>query len=221
MRMNQGENRSLWGADIEKIFEFLMLAEKLKVVKRDNFKSDGEFESDADHSWMLALMAVLFEKKVKTKVDIGRVMKIIAVHDLAEAITGDVPLYKQGDGEEVKKAKDEAERAAMEKLREMLPGELGEEVFELWEEYEGRETAEARYVKALDKLEAITQSLAYEDISYWGDYGDGKFYYDNVLRDRRRGFWEHEGSFVEYAEKLKSVTREKMIEAGLDVAEYE
>ncbi|MDR1300491.1 MAG: HD domain-containing protein [Candidatus Nomurabacteria bacterium] len=207
--------------DIEEIFEFLTLAEKLKTIKRDNLKSNGEFETDADHSWMLALMAILFEPKLKHKVDMARVMKLAVVHDLAEAETGDVSLHEQFSADGVKEAKDQAELEAMTKTCKLLPKKLGDEIYDLWREYEDRKTPEAKYVKALDKLEATFQSLMFEDIRYWERYGDGKIYYDIVLKDKKKLYYEHEESLVVFGEKLKEVTREKMLAAGLDLTEYD
>jgi len=214
-------NKNEKAQEIDEIFDFLVVAEKLKTVKRDNLKSNGKLESDADHSWMMALMAILFESKIKSKVDMGRVMKLIAVHDLAEAEAGDVPLYMQVDNSDVKKVKEEAELKAIKKISAVLPEDLGDEIYGLWEEYEKKKTPEARYVKALDKLEAGFQALMFDDIKYWGRYGDGRVYYDIVLKDKKKPHWEHEEELAAFGEKLKAVTCEKMTEAGMELAEYE
>jgi putative hydrolase of HD superfamily len=86
-----------------------------------------------------------------------RAMKIAAVHDIAEAITGDIDFLEIYDGKIEKIGKQKIEKEAVEKLKNFLSPEIGKEIFDLWYEYEKSETKEAKFIKALDKIETLTQ----------------------------------------------------------------
>lgn len=143
--------------NLEKIFDFLRQAEKLKSAFRYNQTTGGRKESSADHSWRLALMVFVFAQELNLKVDVSCAMKIALVHDIAEAITGDIDFLEIYDGKIEKVEKQKIEIEAVEKLRNILAPETGKEIFNLWNEYEKCETAEAKFVKALDKIETLTQ----------------------------------------------------------------
>ncbi|NIP60047.1 MAG: HD domain-containing protein [Gemmatimonadetes bacterium] len=131
--------------------EFLRAAERLKDVSRTSWTSRGARESVAEHTWRLCLMAVVLERELP-ELDFARLLKICVVHDLGEAIGGDISAPEQP---EEGKAADEREDLV--RLLEPLPDEVRSEILSLWDEYEGARTAEARIAKALDKLETILQ----------------------------------------------------------------
>jgi len=143
--------------EIKQIIEFLQLAEKLKCTLRHGWTSTGRQESVADHCWRLALMVMLCNPYLDQKINIERALKMALVHDIAESITGDIPYFEAPEGSKAKEKKKKEERKAMTKIRELLPSNLKEEIYGLWEEYEAGETYEAKVVKALDKLEAQLQ----------------------------------------------------------------
>ena len=143
--------------DLEKFFAFFREAEKLKSVLRRSFMTSGRQESSAEHSWRLALMVFIFAGELSLDINISRAMKIAIVHDLPETIAGDVDTVDIHDGKITKEEKNKRENEAMEKLKEILPQEIGEDIYGLWDEYENAATKEARYVKALDKIECLTQ----------------------------------------------------------------
>lgn len=130
---------------------FLRDAERLKTVTRTSWTSAGARESVAEHTWRLALMAVAFERELEG-VDIVRLLKICLIHDLGEAIHGDVSATLQPEG-----GKAEAERRDLLTLLEPLPEPTRVEITRLWDEYEAARSPEARLAKALDKLETIMQ----------------------------------------------------------------
>lgn len=140
--------------DIQKLLDFLKLAERLKMEMRHSWLSDGRRESVAEHSWMMALFALLFEQKLEGKIDITRTLKMILIHDIAETIVGDIPYFEKSERKS-SKAQDEAN--AMLKIKEMLPHDIGSEIVECWEEFEQGETAEAKFANALDHLEVQNQ----------------------------------------------------------------
>src|SRR5882672_5724244 len=115
------------------ILQFLALSERLKRELRHSWLSDGRRESVAEHTWQMALMALLAHRHLEQPVDIGRVLKMIIVHDLVEAIAGDVPYFEEGTR---KKLKAEREHAAIEEIRRRVAGETGQELFDLWHEFE-------------------------------------------------------------------------------------
>ncbi|MBW7955399.1 HD domain-containing protein [Patescibacteria group bacterium] len=148
------------------VFEFYRLAEKLKLVMRHSWLSDGQRrESVAEHTWMMSLLALILMPKVKLDLDQTKVLKMIAVHDLAEAVTEDMPVW---DGVVHKEEKAEAERKAMELLLKPLPDDLSTDLLQLWEEYEQRTSPEALFVKALDTLDVIAQHNT-TDLHTWDD----------------------------------------------------
>lgn len=139
-------------ADLEGILEFLRAAERLKTVTRSAWMSDGRRESVAEHSWRLCLMAVVLHGAMP-EVDFARLVKICIVHDLGEAIGGDVPAPEQAG----RSPKAGDERRDLMTLLGPLPEPIAREIAALWDEYEEARTPEARLAKALDKLETIMQ----------------------------------------------------------------
>jgi putative hydrolase of HD superfamily len=142
--------------EIEKILEMIRLAHRLKVEGRHCWYNDGRRESVAEHVWCMAFMAMLVAPHLSYKVDMEKVLKMVIVHDLVEAIVGDTPFFLSAtpDGKAAKQAK---EKAAMEGIHEILSNATGDEIKSLWLEYEAKETPEAKFCGALDKLEANIQ----------------------------------------------------------------
>ena len=138
--------------EIDGILKFLRLAEKLKDTIRTGYTSEGRQESVAEHTWRLCLMAVLFSKEYPD-VNFERLIKICVIHDLGEALNGDIPAPEQAG----RPSKTEQERADLQAVLDPLPVDLKVEIEGLWEEYENASTPEARLAKALDKLETILQ----------------------------------------------------------------
>jgi 5'-deoxynucleotidase YfbR-like HD superfamily hydrolase len=203
---------------MENIFEFLRFAEKLKCEKRDNKQSNGEYESVAGPSWMLGVLALLFHDKMTVPVDLGHALKITIVHDLAEALAGDVPLYKQCS-EDARVCKAEREVAAMDKMSAILPLGKRDEIMSLWREYEDQQTPEARFIKACDKLEAFAQGLMFGKVGYWRDYGPD-FYYNDTINRGREKFYAHEPAFVEFYELMRKILLDMMAAEGIDAGKY-
>lgn len=135
------------------ILEFLRAAEALKTLPRSGWTTTGEPESVAAHTWRLCLMALVF-RPAFPDIDFARLLQICVVHDLGEAIGGDVPAPEQA----LRAAgKADAERRDLLQLVAPLPPPVGDEIVALWDEYEAAVTPEARLAKALDKLETILQ----------------------------------------------------------------
>jgi putative hydrolase of HD superfamily len=143
--------------DIESLLAFLRAAERLKVTHRSAYTSAGNPESVAEHTWRLCLMAMLIQPSVPD-VDFARLIKICIVHDLGEAIGGDIPAPEQARRTAAGAANKSAdERRDLASLVAPLPTAQQNEILALWDEYENASTLEARLAKALDKLETILQ----------------------------------------------------------------
>jgi putative hydrolases of HD superfamily len=160
--------------ELDGVLSFLQSAERLKTVTRSGWTSLGQAESVAEHTWRLCLMAMLLYGDA-TDVDLARLLKMCLIHDLGEAIGGDVPAPTQNP--DLKKS--EHERRDLLHLIEPLPHRLQTEIVELWDEYESAQSREARLAKGLDKLETIlqhTQGLNPADFDYAFNLGYGQEY---------------------------------------------
>jgi putative hydrolase of HD superfamily len=138
--------------ELDGVLTFLRAAERLKTVTRSGWTSEGQPESVAEHTWRLGLMAMLLYGDTPG-VDLARLLRMCLIHDLGEAIGGDVPAPAQT----ADSGKAERERADLIELTAPLPEALRREILELWDEYEAAASPEAKLAKGLDKLETILQ----------------------------------------------------------------
>ena len=142
---------------IEQILLVIRLGEKLKRILRHSWLSDGRHESVAEHTWRMSLMALLVAPHLDTELDVERLLKMVIVHDLVEAIAGDIPVFDLIADSTARTLKHQREVDAMAEIVDMLPDINGEEINLLWSEFESSSTVEAKVAKALDKLEAQIQ----------------------------------------------------------------
>ncbi len=138
--------------ELDGMLTFLRSAERLKTVTRSGWTSDGQRESVAEHTWRLCLMAMVLYGRADG-IDLGKLLRMCVVHDLGEAIGGDIPAPEQRDGA----GKADRERGDLLELVAPLPEDVSQEIVELWDEYEAAASPEARVAKGLDKLETILQ----------------------------------------------------------------
>ena len=143
---------SLSPADLHGILAFLRAAEALKHTTRVAWTSTGQQESVAEHTWRLCLMALVLAPRFP-EIDVGKLLRICIVHDLGEAIGGDISAALQVHLPD----KAAQERRDLLELTEPLPSHTRAEIVALWDEYEQAATPEARLAKGLDKLETILQ----------------------------------------------------------------
>lgn len=137
---------------IKKQIEFVLVIDEMKNVLRRNLVVDGSRrENDAEHSWHLAMLAMILEEYSSQKVDIERVLKITLVHDLVEVYAGDTFAYDAKGNED----KLDREIEAANRLFGMLDPVQGAEIRALWDEFEAKETAESRYANAVDRLQPL------------------------------------------------------------------
>ena len=141
------------------LLEILSVAEKLKCTTRHCYTSSGRHESVAEHSWRIALMAMLIGPEFP-EADMNKVIRMCLIHDLGEAFTGDIPTFYKTD------ADTEKEDAVFDRWVQTLPPGTKAEFSTLLSEMNALETPEAKIYKALDKMEAVIQHNE-SDISTW------------------------------------------------------
>lgn len=138
--------------DIKKQINFINEIEKLKCVKRHNYTLDNNrLENSAEHSWHVAIMAILLFNHKQTELDQLKVIKMLLVHDLVEIYAGDAFLFD----EQARKNAIEKERISLDKLIKLLPVEQAKELETLWLEFESKETEEAKFAHSLDGLHPL------------------------------------------------------------------
>lgn len=148
--------------------EFLVEIDRLKqVLRRTVTVGTDRNENSAEHSWHIALMAiVLAEYSAEKNLDMGRAIKMMLVHDLVEIDAGDTYCYDAEAGRD----KRERETAAADRIFALLPPDQARELRGLWDEFEAARTGEARFANSLDRLQALV--LNYEARgSVWRKYG--------------------------------------------------
>lgn len=140
----------------DQLFAFLLEAEKLKSVARATPIHDGSRrENSAEHSWTLALYALVLAEEAAPGVDPLRAVKMLLIHDLVEIDVGDVPIHSQGGTAHDSAAIQNAEATAAKRIFGLLPKDLGDDLLTLWTEFEAAETPTAIYAKSLDRVQPV------------------------------------------------------------------
>ena len=160
-------------ADRDAYLDFFRAAGRLKDTLRSGHTPGGRPESTAEHTWRLCLMALVLEDELG--VDTGRLLRLLVVHDLAEAVRGDVPAPAQtGD-------KTAEERTDLLALLETLPRSAAAGLVALWDEYNAATTPEAQAAKGLDRLETLlthTEGANPPDFDHGFNLGYGRAHTD-------------------------------------------
>jgi len=143
-------------SDIQRIFDFVIELDKLKsVLRKTKLVGLDRYENSAEHSWQVCVLAVLLAKESARPIDTLRVVEILLVHDIPEIDAGDRIVYQTRDAEAI-----QAERKAAERIFGLLPAPHGRWCMERWEEYELRQSDEAVFAYAVDRLMPVLQNLA-------------------------------------------------------------
>lgn len=160
------------------LYDFFQQCNKLKETYRfsqvDVLKDQ---ESSADHSWRLAMMAFMIGEKLDLEINVLHAVKLALVHDVAEAETGDIDARLIYNGTVLKEQKAKDEEAALSKMISILHEDQAGEVMKLWKEYEEGKTREAKYIRALDKMEGLMHYIAngkgiFDEPDLMGSYGN-------------------------------------------------
>ncbi|GAK51029.1 metal dependent phosphohydrolase [Candidatus Moduliflexus flocculans] len=152
----------------EQQLRFIQEIDRLKQIFRRTYLMDSSRpENDAEHSWHLAVMAMLLaEYAADSPIDTSRVIKMVLVHDLVEIDAGDTYLYDERAGED----KSERERRAADRIFGLLPEDQARELRALWDEFETRATPEAKFALALDRFQPLYHNYSTKGIS-WQQHG--------------------------------------------------
>jgi putative hydrolases of HD superfamily len=151
--------------------DFLTEANRLTGVLRATPVADGSRrENSGEHSWHLALCALVLADQAGPDVDIGRVIRMLLIHDLVEIDTGDVPIHSSNGAAHGSADVAAAEARAADRIFGLLPGDIGIDLRMLWEEFEAATTPDAVFAKSLDRVQPVMMNLASGGGS-WIDYG--------------------------------------------------
>ena len=152
---------------LDKQKAFILEADKLKKIERQTYLHDGlRKENDAEHSWHLALMALLLGEYANEKIDTLRVMAMVLIHDMVEIDAGDTYAYDKA----AHKTKRERELKAAERIFSILPQDQAEYFRGLWDEFEEGETMEAKFAHSLDNVQPLMLNDASDGLS-WRERG--------------------------------------------------
>jgi len=143
---------------LDQQIRFVREIDQLKgVLRQTMLAGPGRRENSAEHSWHLAMMAVTLAEHAPPGTDIGRVTAMVRLHDLVEIDAGDLFVYAD---EAQQERQETAERAAADRIFALLPAGQADELRGLWDEFEERRTAEARFARALDRMQPMLANLS-------------------------------------------------------------
>ncbi|MGN0421165.1 MAG: HD domain-containing protein [Lachnospiraceae bacterium] len=152
---------------LEQQFEFIREIDKEKFIGRQTYLSDGKRkENDAEHAWHMAIMTILLSEYANEEIDVLKTVTMLLIHDIVEIDAGDTYAYD----EEAKKTQKEREQKAAERIFGLLPPDQGEKFKKIWEEFEARETKEARFARTMDNLQPVMLNDA-TDGKAWVEHG--------------------------------------------------
>ena len=138
---------------------FIAEVDKMKNVFRRTLLADGSRqENDAEHSWHLALMAVILEEYAAEPVNLGRVLAMVTVHDLIEIYAGDTFAFAAAANQDKRRR----EKAAADRLFGLLEGDQGSQIRRLWEEFDAMDTADSRFAASLDRIQPFMHNVLTE-----------------------------------------------------------
>ena len=178
----------------EALLAFLETIDRFKSIYRAAYLSDmSRHESDAEHVWHLCMYAWLLHGETALEADLGHSLELILAHDLVEIYAGDTPLHSP----ELHHDKQAREAEAADRLFMTLPEEPAAQLRSWWEEFVQGETAEARFVSAIDLLQAFAQNV-FAGGQTWRDFQVA----EEVSRERNRRAMEADPSLAELFEIL-------------------
>ncbi|WP_018502476.1 HD domain-containing protein [Parafrankia discariae] len=174
---------------------FVLEIDKLKSVLRRSQLADGSrLENDAEHSWHLAMMAIVLGEYADEEVDTGRVLRMLLVHDLVEIYAGDTFLYDPTEAAE----QEAREKAAADQLFPLLPRDQAVQLRSLWDEFEARRTADARFARALDRVQPLILNYATGGGS-WQTHGvraEDVLAHQRVIAEGSHALWDYISQLV-------------------------
>jgi len=185
---------------INDIFTFLRRVKKLETTERYSSSLESSSRNTvAEHSWHLSMMVMIIASEYDVKIDAQHAIELALLHDIAEATTGDFDAYAQiAMGKQFTEKKSKLEDSVLIKMTQDIS--FGDKIYRLWKEYEDQQTIEAKFVKALDKMEGFLHISevgvkGYIPKEFHSDYADKAI----------EAFEETEQSFPELKEMLNAI----------------
>ena len=150
---------------LRKQIDFIIEIDKIKsVFRKSRLFDNSRFENDSEHSWHLAVMAILLSEYSNEPLDLLKVIKMVLIHDIVEIDAGDTLIYSR-DNEKT----DEKELLAADRIFGLLPEDQKKDMINLWKEFEEKKSPESKFAAAIDRLEPVMQSY-YNDGQSWQAY---------------------------------------------------
>ena len=183
---------------LDRQIAFILEIDKLKsVLRRSYLLNEDRHENSAEHSWHLSVMALVLAEHADAALDTLRVLKMLLVHDIVEIDSGDTYIYDAAGND----TKAEREQAAARRIFGLLPPDQGKELQALWQEFEARETPEAKFAAALDRLMPLLHNYHTEGRS-WQEHGITKeqvLTLNRHIADGSEALWEYAEALIDDA----------------------
>ncbi|KAA0992702.1 HD domain-containing protein [Dyadobacter aurulentus] len=186
-----------------KQIEFIKEVDKLKyIIRKTKLLNSDRNENDAEHSWHLALMAVILSGHANFQIDLLKVIKMLLIHDIVEIDAGDTFIYDVNKSH----SNTEEERKAANRIFGILPDDQASELIAIWEEFEEGQTNEAKFARAMDRLEPLLQNTS-NNGGTWNEFGVN---YEKV-HSKKQVIQQGSDLIWKYAEQLINDSVEKGI----------
>ncbi len=170
---------------------FIVEIDKMKTILRQNvpITAPHRQENDAEHSWHLAMMALLLAEHADEPVDVARVVKMLLIHDLVEIDAGDTFIYDPVANLD----KEEREQRAADRVFGLLPADQATDLRDLWEEFEERVTADARFAQAMDRFQPVLLNVETQGLRWKanGVTADRVLDRNSIIGDSSERLWAH------------------------------
>jgi putative hydrolase of HD superfamily len=187
---------------LEQQLHFVLEIDRLKQILRQTLVSDGSRrENSAEHSWHLAMMAILLCEYSNQFIDTLRTVKMLLIHDLVEIDAGDTYCYDEA----AMVGKEERERCAAERIFGLLPSDQSGEIRALWDEFEARRTPESKFANALDRLQPVLLNFHTQGRA-WKEHGitlAQVLSRNTIIEEGSEALWKHVRALFEQAVELK------------------
>ena len=189
--------------DLLKQIEFIKEIDKLKYIqRRTKLINSDRNENDAEHSWHLAMMAIILAQHSNVEIDLLKVVKMVLIHDIVEIDAGDTFIYDTAKNH----TNTDEELLAARRIFGILPQEQSEELIAIWEEFEAGESAEAKFARTMDRLEPLLQNVS----NNGGTWKEFNVDYQKVY-DKKKVMENGSVTIWSYAENLIDESVEKGI----------
>lgn len=181
--------------NLSKQVNFIKEIDKIKYIQRKTklFNSDRQ-ENDAEHSWHLAMMAIVLAEHSDTPINILKVVKMVLIHDIVEIDAGDTFIYDSLKNH----ANTDNERKAAKRIFGLLPKEQADELIAIWEEFETGVTNEAKFAKSMDRFEPLLQNISNKG-GTWKEFNvdyDKVYEKKKVIKDGSSSLWNYTENLI-------------------------